>query len=277
MKARRNERGYALLTVMFLAAVMLLVTMTASLNVMTQGKREREKELQFRGNQYVRAIRLYYRKNGKFPQKLEDLSKQDPGQPRFLRQAYKDPMNKTDGSWRFIYVMPTGQLLGSVMNSTIQGMAGVGPGTNMFGAAGPAQAAAASQNAGQAPGTQGAAGAAGNTTTPGTTSSASDAGNSTNGQPPEYDADNPIIGGNIIGVASKIKQQSLMVYNKGTTYYEWEFIWNPLQSTAGAPAGAPGQTPANGQPGTPGSPQLNNPPGPGAMPPPPPSPQIDHN
>ncbi len=46
-----------------------------------------------------------------------------------------------------------------------------------------------------------------------------------------------MIGGNIIGVASKVKKDSLMVYNKGTTYYEWEFIWNPMQSNAVAPIG----------------------------------------
>jgi len=36
------------------------------------------------------------------------------GSLRFMRQAYKDPMNKEDGSWRFIYVGPAGQLIGSL-------------------------------------------------------------------------------------------------------------------------------------------------------------------
>ena len=67
----------------------------------------------WRGEQYERAIGLYYRKFGKYPTKIEDLTKQTNG-VRFLRQAYKDPMNKDDGSWRFIYVGPNGQLIGSL-------------------------------------------------------------------------------------------------------------------------------------------------------------------
>src|ERR1700738_2770691 len=31
-----------------------------------------------------------------------------------MRQAYKDPMNSGDGSWRLIYVGPSGQLIGSL-------------------------------------------------------------------------------------------------------------------------------------------------------------------
>ena len=31
-----------------------------------------------------------------------------------MRQAYKDPMNGEDGSWRLIYVGPAGQLIGSL-------------------------------------------------------------------------------------------------------------------------------------------------------------------
>ena len=271
MKRRGKESGYALMSVMFLAAVMVLVTMTASLNVMTQGRREKEMELKWRGEQYVRAIRLYYRKNGKFPQKLEDLTKQEPGQPRFLRQSYKDPMNKADGSWRYIYVMPNGQLMGSVMNATIQGAAGVAPGTALFGAA--TNPGAASQNVGQAAGTQGAAGAtpgaAGTSGTPSTSDSGTSSGSSGSNGPQVYDADNPIIGGNIIGVASKIKQPSLMIYNKGTSYFEWEFIWNPLQSSTiapgTAPAGQPGQ-PGQPTPGQPGAPQPPTGIGPGTNP-----------
>ena len=53
----------------------------------------------WRGKQYPRAIGMYYRKFGKYPTKVEDLTNQTNG-IRFLRQAYTDPMNKDDGSWR---------------------------------------------------------------------------------------------------------------------------------------------------------------------------------
>ncbi len=68
--------------------------------------------------QYARAIGLYYTKFGKYPTKVEDLTKQTNG-VRFLRQAYTDPMNNDDGSWRFIYVGPNGQLIGSLRQTSL--------------------------------------------------------------------------------------------------------------------------------------------------------------
>jgi hypothetical protein len=48
-------------------------------------------------------------------------------------------------------------------------------------------------------------------------------------------------------VAGKEKQASIRVYQGGTTYFEWEFIWNPmLGGTIGQIPGAPGQTPSPG-------------------------------
>ena len=58
----------------------------------------------WRGKQYVHAIKLYYRKNGRFPTTIDDLTKPKNGSLRYLRQEYKDPMNKEDGKWRLIYV-----------------------------------------------------------------------------------------------------------------------------------------------------------------------------
>jgi len=52
--------------------------------------------------------------------------------------------------------------------------------------------------------------------------------------------DGTVMGGNIIGVGSKIKKPSLKVYLGGDTYQQWEFIWNPTGLAA-----LPGQTPAN--------------------------------
>src|SRR5229473_7251333 len=109
-----RDSGYALLMVMFIAALMMAVVMTAAPNILTQGKREKEEEMIWRGKQYVRGIKLYYRKLGRFPTSLDDLTKPKVGTLRFMRQAYKDPMNKADGSWRLIYVGPAGQLIGSL-------------------------------------------------------------------------------------------------------------------------------------------------------------------
>ena len=125
---QRGQRGYALLMVVFLVATLATFAAVASLNVQKQGQREKETELAWRGHQYVRAIQFYYKKNGRFPKTMDELTAYHTDQPNFIRKAYKDPMNKADGSWRLIYMLPNGQLQGSVMHTQLQGvMPIVGP------------------------------------------------------------------------------------------------------------------------------------------------------
>src|SRR5262249_54383684 len=84
-----------------------------------------------------------------------------------------------------------------------------------------------------------------------------------------------VIGGNIIGVGSKVKEPSLKVYEGGDTYEQWEFIWNPMQQGA-LPVQ---QVPANPNgPPAPAQPQQQAVPGgqpqPGGPPPPSPAPGM---
>src|SRR3989441_9525906 len=111
---KRGERGYALLVVIFLVTLLLVSTMVVAPNILTEGRRQKETEMIWRGKQYARGVKLYYRKIGRFPTSLDDLTKPKIGNLRFMRQAYKDPMNKDDGSWRLIYVGAAGQLIGSL-------------------------------------------------------------------------------------------------------------------------------------------------------------------
>ena len=76
-----------------------------------------------------------------------------------------------------------------------------------------------------------------------------------------------ILGGNIIGVGSKINQASVIVYEQAKNYRLFEFIWDPSKDMAivssqgapiGTPAGTPGQTPTGSQP-NPMNPQPNPP------------------
>ncbi|MGC1385986.1 MAG: hypothetical protein WA823_19595 [Candidatus Acidiferrales bacterium] len=118
---RSGQRGFAY--IMALIAVMVVVaTSTVVLQQgATQARRNREQEMIWRGNQYKRAIRLYYHKTGKYPQTIDDLVKGLP-QLHFLRQEYKDPTNKADGTWRFIYVNAAGSIIGSTKYATLQQM-----------------------------------------------------------------------------------------------------------------------------------------------------------
>src|SRR5205807_5837468 len=130
---KRNQQGYALLLVVFLATTMLILATMAAPNSKTEGQREKEKEMIWRGRQYARGVKLYYRKMGRFPTSIDDLTKPKIGSLRFMRQAYKDPMNTQDGSWRLIYVGPAGQLIGSLKPpqtnlqfGRVPGMPGIG-------------------------------------------------------------------------------------------------------------------------------------------------------
>lgn len=254
----RRDSGYSLLMVVFMVATILIFAAAAAPNLLTQGRREREAETVWRGQQYERAIGLYYRKFGKYPSKVDDLTKQTNG-VRFLREAYTDPMNKEDGSWRFIYVGPNGQLIGSLKQTNLlQGVLSSAalPGAGLVGA-GAQPPPPANPTAG------GAANAPGQT---GTQTAGGLAPNPLQSQPQPLTG--AVIGGNIIGVGSKIKEPSLRVYDGGDTYEKWEFIWNPLQQgamTAQAPVNpaAPAQQTSPTQPTqqAPQNPGLGNGPG----------------
>jgi len=243
---RQTQAGFTLMMAIFMVASMIILAAAAAPVILTQGRREMEAEMVWRGEQYERAIGLYYRKFGKYPTSVDDLVKQTNG-VRCLRQAYKDPMNKEDGSWRFIYVGPNGQLIGSLRRTSLLQ-------TTLSGA-----------------GTSGLSLLAGGLQPPAAP------GSGTSGQPSGASAPNPleaqpqpltgdVIGGNIIGVASKIKQPSFRLYQGGDTYEKWEFIWSPVGLIPQNPAntnfpGAPGvPNPGAAQPPT--GPPTTSPTGP---------------
>jgi len=232
---RRRQAGYTLLLVVFMVATMLVLAAAAATNVLTQGRREKEQEMVWRGEQYERAIGLYYRKFGKYPTKIEDLTKQTNG-VRFLRQAYTDPMNKEDGSWRFIYVGPNGQLIGSLRQTSLLqsalGMPGIGGASPLGGGLQPLSSPGAATNQQPGTGQQSGVGAPGQPTNTAATP------NPLESQPQPFEG--TVVGGNIIGVGSKIKNPSFRIYMGGDTYQQWEFIWNPAGQVA-----VPGQTPVN--------------------------------
>ena len=249
---------------LFLVASLMLIVTAATPSLLLQGRREREDEAVWRGKQYVRAIHLYFQKNGRFPASLEDLTKPGPANVHFLRKVYADPMNRADGSWRAIYMAPSGQLTGSVRYHSLQEMAaqhGVA-----IPAAGVSPAAAAPQGLAQPPGAQQSA------AQPGTTGAAQAQGtsglsamSSSTASPatavPLQAVDGPVMGALVIGVGSKVKEPSIRVYEGGETYAKWEFIWNPLLNGAGQLPGATpatGATPAAGQ-STTGQPAAGQP------------------
>jgi type II secretory pathway pseudopilin PulG len=77
---------------LLVALAVMAVLMSVALPVWRhEAQREKEAELVFRGQQYIRAIRLFQMKTGTFPTSVDLLL-----QGHYLRKKYKDPITNDD-------------------------------------------------------------------------------------------------------------------------------------------------------------------------------------
>ncbi len=248
-KSKEPRSGYALLLVMFFLALLVLTVAVAGPNMLMQQRREKEEEMIWRGKQYVRGINCYYQKMHRFPAELNDLYEPKTG-IRFMRRAYKDPMNTKDGSWRVIYVGPDGRLIGSLRQNQNAVFFGGPPPPGWAGALGstssssplgglkdslPSTASSGSSfslnssfSVSQKP-PDNASNAALTPDTPGVMNAQSPASSDNMSTPQSVAApldDSPILGARmIIGVGSKIDKESLRWLDGERNYLQVEFVW----------------------------------------------------
>jgi type II secretory pathway pseudopilin PulG len=240
----RSQNGYALLLAVFLVALLAITVAAAWPNLITQGRREKEKEMIWRGRQYVRGIHLYYRKTGHFPLQLDDLYKPKMG-IRFMRKPYKDPMNTADGSWRLIYVGPIGQIIGSVKPQVIPLVGSAPTAAALAGPLAPPSFSSGDPLSSSPASTISSVSSAApfgsqtpldNTGNPLPTGPGSTPGNPTNSQSlggPQpiaqpTDSSSPIAQNAIIGVGSKINKSSIVWFEGEKNYQRFEFIWKAV-------------------------------------------------
>jgi len=95
-----SERGFALLLIFVLAASVAIMLYTQMPRVAFESERDKEQLLIDRGEQYKRAIQLFYAENRRFPARIEDL--ENTNNRRFLRRRYVDPFTGKD-EWRLIH------------------------------------------------------------------------------------------------------------------------------------------------------------------------------
>jgi len=191
-----RSRGYAFVVLM-IAVTLLLISLTAALpSVYTAAQREKEEELIFRGNEYAKAILLFRRQFGRFPNSVDEMLKRTNGY-RFLRHAYKDPMTKT-GKWRWIHA----NAAGVVIDSKTMPLPGLSPN-------------AGGQTSATSPNPQ----------TPTANPPEEGTGN-------QSAFSNQVGGAFIVGVASTSHKLSIRIWNNKTHYDEWEFL-GVLQATGG--------------------------------------------
>jgi hypothetical protein len=95
----------------FAGAVAFMLVIALPRSAM-QAQRVREETLIYRGEQYKRAVQLYFRKYKKYPASLDDLEESDG--VRFLRRRYKDPLTGED-EWRLVHMGANGRFKDSVL------------------------------------------------------------------------------------------------------------------------------------------------------------------
>jgi len=114
-RARDTESGYALITILFLLGVVAVMLARSLPRDAMNAERTREEVLIYRGEQYARAVKLYFRAHQRYPETLDDLEETDG--VRFLRRRYRDPMTGDD-EWRLIKMGTDGRFEDSLVYDT---------------------------------------------------------------------------------------------------------------------------------------------------------------
>jgi type II secretory pathway pseudopilin PulG len=223
-----------LLFLMLAVAVLTITMLGVARNYRRSILRDREVEMIHRGEQYERAVRRYYKKNGSYPLSIEQL--EDSNKVRYLRKRYKDPMTP-DGTWQIVHLTDLAKLkLGStgltsaVSQSGTSANANASPvansgdlssaGTAAVNSATDAAKNADTSSAGSPPG------AAPGTNDPNQGTGGNNSSNPTNG--------GVLGGGPMLGVVSKSKIEGIHSFGEKTKYNEWFFIYDPTQDTGKA-------------------------------------------
>jgi type II secretory pathway pseudopilin PulG len=262
--ARSGERGFTLLGLIVAIALVLLALSVAAPRLARSLRRDREVEAVHRGNQYVRAIQLYYRKLGHYPGSIEQLEKTN--NIRFLRQRYADPITG-NADWRAIPVGQNKTTMKGFFGQPLAGIASAGLGS-AAGMASPGIGASAGGAFGAAGalGAPGASGATGSTGASGATGVTDPLGGFGASGATGQSAGISGTGGAFMGVGLDAPGNSIVELNEQTTFATWEFLYDPrvdqLKAKAAAlngglgsaAAGSLGQTPgAFGSTGSTGS------------------------
>lgn len=201
MQPGNSEQGYVLAGAIILLAVFMIILSMAIPQIRKDIRRDQELETIHRGQQYVRAFQLFYRRFHRYPVSMDEL--EETNGLRFLRRRYPDPLTRSN-DWKPVYLgqnrAPLSMgLFGAVLNA---------------GAALPSSSGDQSQDS-----------ILGSPPPSAFNSFSSSAGSSGDSQ---QDSSGMSFGaGPIIGVSPGKSMDSIVVYKTKSNYEEWEFIYDP--------------------------------------------------
>lgn len=243
-----SEEGYLLVAVIFMLAILIISLSVAMPRIRAAIQRDRDVETMHRGEQYVRAIQLYYRKFGAYPPNVDALVK--TGGIRFLRKRYIDPItgkddwkpiqfgqNKTPTVMGFFGQPMAGSTLAGIGPSGGNGIAGASPVSSAFGSSAGGSSIFGSTSPTSPSPTTGTSSTP-STSPTGSTSSATGATSGTStgtGSTSSSDLAGKTFGGaGIIGFSPASPKKSILIFKKKNHYNEWEFTYDPrMERTSG--------------------------------------------
>jgi type II secretory pathway pseudopilin PulG len=204
-----------LISLMLFLALLAIAALAVLPDIAFQVKRDREEELIHRAVAYSRGIRRYYKKFGRYPNRLEDL--ESTNNLRFIRKRYQDPVNNNQdftvlrwGDPRLVGLMGKLPGLGQVPGPGGKGLAG---GSNAIGG--------------------GTAGGFGLAATTGATQ-VTNTVDTTMGTSAKSSSTQQVIGGGpILGVASASTAQTIREFNNKNHYDDWLFVYDPASDRGG--------------------------------------------
>lgn len=248
-QSRRQDRGYVLLVLLLLIAVLTIGFLEAAKYDLEytaqQIKREREEELIHRGVQYSRAIRRYFKAFGRYPTRIEDL--ENTNNIRFLRKRYKDPITGKDFKMLRMNDVQFGLAAQIVQNPVRQ--PGPQPGADKNGGAdsqdstdsgapenGDDAQSADPQSAdpqSDAPSADGQFGDQGQQAQANASAGAARSRGPAGQQAGVTNSPQVFGGGPIVGVASSSKAKSIREFNNKDHYDQWQFLYDPSTDSGG--------------------------------------------
>lgn len=101
-KRINNSQGFVMVILLVAIAFTGIFITKAIPNAAVAVQRDKEDELIFRGEAIVQAVKLYKKRIGYYPTRLEDLVNIEP---KIIRKLYKDPMTisgQHNGDWDLV-------------------------------------------------------------------------------------------------------------------------------------------------------------------------------